>query len=116
MGEVKKKNEQTIKNRFVFVLMAGLLLLLLWGCKADQGADDQVYTSLEELENKRIGVTTGSVQALQVEERFPNAELYYFFDRCGLYCCTEDRQDRCLCHFGCIFEIHGGGKSRSNLY
>ena len=36
------------------------------------------YTSFSELADKRIGVTTGSVQALQTEEQFPNAELYYF--------------------------------------
>ena len=36
------------------------------------------FSSFSELEDKRIGVATGSVQALQTEERFPNADLYYF--------------------------------------
>ena len=39
---------------------------------------ENAYTSLDELANKRIGVVTGSVQAIQVEERFPNAKLSYF--------------------------------------
>ena len=78
MRKVRKKTGQDTKKRFVFVLMTGLLLLLLWGCGADQEKDGQVYTSLKQLENKRIGVTTGSVQAQQAEERFPNAEIYYF--------------------------------------
>ena len=37
-----------------------------------------VYTRLADLEHARIGVTTGSVQALQAEERFPDAEFFYF--------------------------------------
>ena len=36
------------------------------------------YERLADLEDKRIGVKTGSVQALLAEERFPNARLYYF--------------------------------------
>ena len=38
----------------------------------------QAITSFSDLEEKRIGVSTGSIQALQTEERFPNAELHYF--------------------------------------
>ena len=43
--------------------------------KGDAGADGQ---RLSDLADKRIGVTTGSVQAQMVEERFPEAKLYYF--------------------------------------
>ena len=60
------------------MLTAGLLLLLLCGCGAEKKTDAQVYTSLDELEYGRIGVTTGSIQAMQAEARFPNAEFYYF--------------------------------------
>ena len=42
------------------------------------GTASSGYTRLDELEKKRIGVTTGSVQALQAAERFPDAEFYYF--------------------------------------
>ena len=42
------------------------------------GASAVGYTSLSDLNGKRIGVTTGSIQALQVEARLPEAELYYF--------------------------------------
>ena len=66
------------KEKLVFVLAAGLLLLLFCGCAAGITAYAKVYTSLEELENRRIGVSTGTVQALQVEARFPNAKIYYF--------------------------------------
>jgi len=36
------------------------------------------FSSFSDIEDKRIGVTTGSVQALLTEERFPNARLSYF--------------------------------------
>ena len=37
-----------------------------------------VITSFADLEHARIGVMTGSIQVLQAEERFPDAELFYF--------------------------------------
>ena len=60
------------------MLSFALLLLLLCGCGAEKQTYGQRYTRLEELEDKRIGVTTGSIQAIQAEERFPGAEIYYF--------------------------------------
>ena len=70
---------RTRKKRILFVLTAGLVLLLvLCGCGGGEKTETQSYTRLEELENKRIGVTTGSVQSMQVEQRFPDAEIYYF--------------------------------------
>ena len=66
-------------------MIALLMLFAICGCGADTGGDGEiedgdegVYTSLSEIEDKRIGVTTGSIQALQAEERFPNATLHYF--------------------------------------
>ena len=53
-----------------------VLFISIFGyCRKSEAA---VFSSFSELEDKRIGVTTGSVQALQAEERFPNADLYYF--------------------------------------
>ena len=43
-----------------------------------QGGAVRRFERLADLEDKRIGVTTGSVQALLVEERFPDARLYFF--------------------------------------
>ena len=79
--EMKGNGKELIrvrKKRLFFLLTAGLLFLLLCGCSAEKKTVPQSYTSLEELEDKRIGVTTGSVQAMQAEARFPNAEFYYF--------------------------------------
>ena len=62
------------------LILAGILavaLALLCGCQAREDAQ-HTYTTLSELENKRIGATTGSVQAQQAEERFPNAKIFFF--------------------------------------
>ena len=50
------------------------------GAQPAEGTGRQAgsITHLSDLEDKRIGVATGSVQALQAEARFPNARLYYF--------------------------------------
>ncbi len=55
-----------------------MLILLLCGCSVEKKTEDPVHNRLEELEHARIGVTTGSVQAMQAEARFPDAKLYYF--------------------------------------
>ena len=65
------------------LFIAVLMLCLLSGCgtnSANESGNEArpQIKSFSDLEDKRIGVTTGSVQALQTEERFPNAELYYF--------------------------------------
>ena len=66
------------KRKLAFALAAGLLLALLCGCGSEKAADTPSYTEFADLETARIGVTTGSIQAMQAEERFPNAEIYYF--------------------------------------
>ena len=43
-----------------------------------QGAAGGSIDSFADLEDKRIGVTTGSIQSAMVKERFPNARLFYF--------------------------------------
>ena len=65
------------------LFIAVLMLCLLSGCgtsSANESGNEArpQIKDFSDLEDKRIGVTTGSVQALQTEERFPNAELYYF--------------------------------------
>ncbi len=65
--------------------MALIIALLFCGCASeredtdtDAGSGEGVYTKLSEIEEKRIGVLTGSIQALQAEERFPGAQLFYY--------------------------------------
>ena len=65
------------KNEILFMTVLILLCILsLPGiCLKAQAA---AFSDFRELEDKRIGVTTGSVQALQAEERFPDATFFYF--------------------------------------
>ncbi|MBR3317243.1 MAG: transporter substrate-binding domain-containing protein [Atopobiaceae bacterium] len=76
-----------MKNRIMLMgsVIALLILLVLCGCGAGVGESDKnanedegVYTSLSQVEDKRIGVSTGSIQEQQVEERFPHAKLFRF--------------------------------------
>ena len=55
-----------------------VLAVLRSGDGAAQGAPSGGYASFSDLEDKRIGVTTGSVQALMVEDRFPDAQIFFF--------------------------------------
>lgn len=69
------------ENRLRFTpvaVMLFLLLSLLCGCSAVERAEPETYHALSDLEYGRIGVSTGSVQALQAQARFPHAEFYYF--------------------------------------
>ena len=43
-----------------------------------ESAEHKTISGLSDLEHARIGVNTGSVQALQAEERFPDAQFYFF--------------------------------------
>ena len=45
---------------------------------ADDNAAAMTFGSFSDLEDRRIGVTTGSIQALLAEERFPDARIYFF--------------------------------------
>ncbi|MBR3245106.1 MAG: transporter substrate-binding domain-containing protein [Parasporobacterium sp.] len=62
------------------LLLCGLLFLLAFtsGCGAQKTESKTYYTSLSELEHKRIGVSTGSIQAIQAQERLPDAEFFYY--------------------------------------
>ena len=66
-----------------FLLLSGLIFVCgAQSVDADSSPaggtakDDRIDFS--DLENARIGATTGSIQIQQLEERFPDAELYYF--------------------------------------
>ena len=65
--------------QYLLIIVLAITALFLSSCGANKARKVvTTYTSLSELEDKRIGMGTGSVQALQAEERFPNAEHYYF--------------------------------------
>lgn len=69
-------------RKFILTLFI-VILCALAGCSSDKdkntaSSKHKNISSFSDLANARIGVMTGSVQALQVEERFPNAKLFYF--------------------------------------
>ena len=70
------KHRNTVPG-LIFLLV---ILVFTGGCgaKKEHAAQYSQYTALSELEDKRIGVTTGSVQAIQVRERFPDADIFYY--------------------------------------
>lgn len=73
-----------IKSAPCLPILVILALYVLTGCgiKSDtsraSGDASSAITSMSQLEHARIGVTTGSIQGAQVEERLPDAELLYF--------------------------------------
>ena len=73
---------KTAVSSFIRKALTVLILLFLAvsisGCGRGVTAGRAVISGLRDLEDKRIGTTTGSIQALQVEERFPDAQLFYF--------------------------------------
>ena len=72
-----KEHRINLQYLLIILLIVTALFLSACGVKKERTAA-AAYTSFSELEDKRIGMGTGSVQALQAEERFPNAEHYYF--------------------------------------
>ena len=66
-------------KRAAAFLLALLALAMTGIAFADTGAsgegasDGAYFTALDQLSDKRIGVSTGSVQAVQVGARFPDA-------------------------------------------
>ena len=66
-----------VKLRIGFWTVLFLVLSIsVFGFSRNAGASE--FTDFRDLEDKRIGVMTGSVQALQAEERFPDARFFYF--------------------------------------
>ncbi len=52
-------------------------VLIVRAKQAEHLAGNQI-TGFSDLEHGRIGATTGSIQVAQLEERFPDAEIFYF--------------------------------------
>ena len=73
MGRMTARSIFRRKTGRGFFVCLVFCALVLFG-----GAEAYAYSGLEELADKRIGAKTGSVQAMQAEERFPEAEFYYF--------------------------------------
>lgn len=75
-GSIIITEERAQAVDFVEYYPAAFVLIV----RAEQGeyGTGGAIRSFSDLENARIGVTTGSVQIQQLEERFPNAELFYF--------------------------------------
>ena len=65
----------------VAVLCVGLILLIsaFTGCSNEtDDADQGVYTSIEELSGKRIGIQIGAVLDKMTEDHVPDVKIYYF--------------------------------------
>ena len=73
-----KERRSNLHYLLILTLILALSTLFLSSCGADTKRKAVTYTSLSELEDKRIGIGSGTVQALQAAERFPNAELLNF--------------------------------------
>ena len=78
MNQTQRRIKDALRKKRAVLTVLSMIVLavcLLTGCRTKP---ERTITSFSDLERKRIGVTTGSIQALQTEERFPNAEIYYF--------------------------------------
>ena len=73
-----KERRSNLHHLLILTLILALSTLFLSSCGAGTRRKSVTYTSLSELEDKRIGIGSGTVQALQAAERFPNAELLNF--------------------------------------
>ena len=63
--------------RKTFITLPVLLFIIcVSGFFCNAGAAS--VSGFSDLEHKRIGVTTGSIQAIQAEERFPDASFFYY--------------------------------------
>ena len=58
-------------------------------CSADVLRHGAEINSLSQLENANIGVPTGSIQAIQAEEHFPKAKLFYFSQNADMISALE---------------------------
>ena len=60
------------------MIMIMLSALSLVSCGSNDKKALKTYKTLADLEHARIGTATGSVQAIQAEDRFPDAEISYY--------------------------------------
>ncbi|MBO5608992.1 MAG: ABC transporter permease subunit [Eubacterium sp.] len=74
------------KSRAILVIFITFFILFTAsGCGEKSSKETKTYNTLADLEHAKIGVSTGSIQAIQAEERFPDAELLYFNNKADLY-------------------------------
>ncbi len=65
--------------KLLSIIMIMLLsAMLMVSCGSDDKTTAKSFKTLADLEHARIGTATGSIQAIQAEERFPDAELLYY--------------------------------------
>ncbi len=74
------KNRRKLIALFIMALVS--IMMFSAGCTTAKKQSSTVsYSSLSDLEHSKIGVLTGSVQAIQAQERFPDAEFFYYDNR-----------------------------------
>ncbi len=60
------------KSRAILVIFITFFILFTAsGCGEKSSKETKTYNTLADLEHSKIGVSTGSIQAIQAEERFP---------------------------------------------
>ena len=77
-GRFMGRGHRDIKARLVICLAALLACVLVFLAACANGGDGVTYTTFAEIEDKRIGVTTGSIQADQATKRFPDAKIFQY--------------------------------------
>ena len=60
----------------IYIMAIALFSILFTGCSNTN--EEKTYTTIEELQNKRIGYTISAIQEQITQERFPNAERIPF--------------------------------------
>ncbi len=71
-------NSYSSKNKRFIVPFLLALFLVLSGYGSNNNDSAHYYTSPKELEHKRIGALTGSIEAIHVSDRLPDAELVLY--------------------------------------
>ncbi len=72
-------HRRSVRKRIPWILIVMLsVLLLVTGCGDKEQEESTSYTEMSQLEHKRIGATTGSIQGIQAQERFPDAEFQFY--------------------------------------
>lgn len=82
-----------ITKKFLSIILFFVILMSLFtGCNT---GTDKVYQNLEDFEKAKIGVLTGSSQALIAKERFPDAKLVYFSTPADMVLAVEQGKIDC---------------------
>lgn len=82
-----------ITKKFLSVILFFVIVLSLFtGCNP---GEDKVYQNLEDFEKAKIGVLTGSSQAIIAKERFPGATLVYYSSPADMVLAVEQGKIDC---------------------